>query len=230
LDLELASELFNPIYEMTSDHQIPVQYDKIFDLLSQYSQKYYTETQDIFRKLGRQWNPYPCRFEIDTFFLYELSSSMQSHEHNKTVLTEICFDFENRISQSYANRFAIEGDLKDILRNRIIGYCERSNYAVEKKESSDMAVLKMLLQKISSANCDNPVSAESVFVIEDCFEELEITSKMFPIQTCVSGFFCCCLKHLFKATSDIRTLSLEEMDSMIKDGRREAEKILSESY
>ena len=47
---------------MTSDHQTPVQYNKLFDLLSQYSQKYYNETEAVFMKFGRQWNPYISKF------------------------------------------------------------------------------------------------------------------------------------------------------------------------
>lgn len=201
------------------------QYDRLFDLLKQYAERYYVQTQQIYSKFGREWNPYPCRFEIDTYFLFQLSVSMQGLEYNESALQETCMDFEDHIIQSFSGKFPVADNLQNIIRTRITDYCERRNYALRENESHNVALLESLLQNIDADNVAEQVEAASPIVIGDFFEKSEIKASMLPVQMHISGEFRCCLKHLFR--SDISSLSIQEMNKLIDNGREEAKEILS---
>ena len=91
---------------MTSDHQTPVQYDKLFDLLSQYSQKYYNETEAVFMKFGRQWNPYISKFEIDIYFLSMLTFSIVGFNQDRDVGVELQLYFAERFIQRIGGKIS----------------------------------------------------------------------------------------------------------------------------
>jgi len=128
------------------------QHDRLFDLLKQYSDRYYVEIEMIYARFGRTWNPYPCRFEIDTYFLSRLSMSMQNPEHPQTEWQQTCMDFENQITQFYSDRFTTEGNLQDILRKRITKYHEIDNWVLEDNESLDKIQIDSLLHDIEGEN------------------------------------------------------------------------------
>ena len=65
---------------------VPIQYEKLFGLLSEYSEQYHAETEAVFQKLGRKWNPFLSRFEINTFFFSLLSFSICQAQQNMDVI------------------------------------------------------------------------------------------------------------------------------------------------
>ena len=189
------------------------QYDRLFDLLKQYAERYYVQTQQIYSKFGREWKACPCRFEIDTYFLFKLSKHMQRSGYSQDALRKNCTDFEDRIIQSSSGKFPVADDLQNIVRRRIVDYCE-----------GDASI--SLLQNIDADNVAKQVEIESLVVIRDSFEESEIKTSMVLTEIRIAGEFQCCLKHLFEEVSDIRSLSVQEMNKLIDDGRKEAKQIL----
>ena len=91
-----------------------------------------------------------------------------------------------------------------------------------------MKILDELLYHIEGVSVTGNIAESYPVVIGDVFERFELKSMMFPTHMRVSGKFRCCLKHLFEATLDIRSLSLEEMDVLFENGSKEAVEILSE--
>jgi len=189
------------------------QYDKLFNLLMQYSERYYVETEKVYSKFGREWKACPCRFEIDTYFLFKLSEHMQRLGYNQDASQKTCTDFEERIIQYSSGKFPVADDLQNIVRRRIVDYCE-----------GDASI--SLLRNIDADNVAEQVEIESLVVIGDFFEKSEIKTSMVLTEIRIAGEFQCCLKHHFEEVSDIRSLSVQEMNKLIDDGRKEAKQIL----
>ena len=228
------------------------QHDILFALLKQYSDRYYTETEMVYSRFGRSWNPYPCRFEIDVFFLFHTSSYKHGASYRQNTREKVCMDFEDRLLQFYSTRLATEGDLQDILRNRIERYFERIKWALRDDEPRDfeylqdldeslagfarmrkasekfvpLELLEILLRNIDSAIAEEQVALEPVLVIVGYFERAEFESNMLPIQLCVIPEFLYCLQQIFRSTSDIYSLTIEEVDSLIDRGKEEAKQKL----
>lgn len=222
---------------MTSDHQFQMQYDKLFDLFTQHSEKYYTEAEGVFRKFNKEWNadflrfkPDLLRFEIDMFFLFELSSSMLSAKLDKSVWSEILHLFQDRLIQHFTGKISIVDTFEDIIRARVEGYGRVKNSYGGTHDFAGLYIdlLRELLQNIYASNSRGEIAVRNPVVIDGFFEKTEFECRMRPIHMSTSEEFSCCLKHLFKANSDIRSLSSEEIDRLIERGKREAEKILSE--
>lgn len=214
---------------MTSDHQTPVQYNKLFDLLSQYSQKYYNETEAVFMKFGRQWNPYISKFEIDVYFLSMLTFSIVGFKQDRDVGVELQLYFAERFIQGSGGKISTATTFEDIISSRVNSYCQLKHDCIKdsKNRNIEMEMLQEILWNIDYSNSNEEIKACSPLVIRDFFDQMELKSSMFPMHIKESIEFRSCLKELFEATSDIRSLSSEEMDTLIDNGRKEAEEILS---
>jgi hypothetical protein len=211
--------------EAELNHTVPIQYKKLFDLLSEYSEKYHAETGAIFKKLGRKWNPLLSRFEIDTFFFSLLSFSICRARQNMDVIKGV----QMYIFESLLQNFNIQDALGRIIEIRVKHYCKfMHELNSNNKKWIDMEILDEVLTHIKCVSEENNIDENCGMVIGDVFESFELKSMMFPMHVGISGEFSCCLKHLFRASLDIRSLSLEKMDSLIENGRKEAVEILSE--
>ena len=69
---------------------------------------------------------------------------------------------------------------------------------------------------------DDRVEAEHPLVIGDAFKESALLSEYLRIDLLFTGAFGCVLKHILQRTTDVRTLSDEELTSLAEAGQREA--------
>jgi len=216
-----ADKLSNILNQVT-----PIQYDILFELLCEYSKKYYTETERIFRKFDNKWDPHASRFEIDVFCLFELSKQMLGLKQDMDVVRGIQSYFVERLMQRFKNKITIATTFEDVIGARVQRYGQARNDCIKNDKTIDMVMLDEVIQNIRMTNLSEEIVANRGLVVGDFFELIELKSAILPIQI-KSGEFSCCLKHIFKSTSDIRSLSSEEIDILINRGRQDAKQILS---
>lgn len=211
-----------------TNKQVPFQFEKLFDLMSQYSEKYCTETESVFRKFHKEWDTSLARFEIDTFFLSLLSFSICELKQNMDVIRGV----QTYIFNSLLHNFNAQNETGDIIENRIKNYCKLEHDCINNQEDKniEMEMLNRLLYHIEGVLVAGNIAEAYPVVIQDIFQEIDFKSVMFPVHMRISGEFSCCLKHLFKATSDIGTLSSDKIDNLIGNGKKEAKDILSNYF
>jgi len=203
--------------------QVPFQFKKLSNLMSQYSEKYCTETEIVFRKFRKKWNSSLTRFEIDMFFLSSLSFSICELKQNMDVIRGVQTYFNSLLQNFSAQK--VSGK---IIENRVKNYCKLKHDCInDKNRTIETEMLNGLLYHIEGVLVVGNIAETYPVVIQDFFGEAEFKSVMFPVHMRISGEFCCCLKHLFKSTSDIRFLSSDKIDSLIGNGKKEAKDILS---
>lgn len=221
LDKALANKFSNILNQVA-----PVQYDILFELLCEYADEYYAETEKVFKKFDKKWHPYPSRFEIDVFFLFELSKQILGLKQDMDVVRGIQSYFVERLMQRFKNKITIATTFEDVIGARVQRYGQARNDCIKNDKTIDMVMLDEVIQNIRMTNLSEEIDANRGLVIGDFFELIELKSAMLPIQI-KSGEFSCCLKHLFKSTSDIRSLSSEEINILIDRGSQDAKQILS---
>jgi len=217
---------------MTLKAQIPVQYEKLFHLLSLYSNKYYSETEKVFARFGKfgyTWNPHHCKFEIDVYFLSLLSFSIVGFKQDKDVGVELQLYFSERFIQCFGGKISAETTFDDIIGSRVNSYCQLKHDCIKdsKNRNIEMEMLQELLLNIDASNSSDEIKAGNPIVSRDFFDQRELESCMFPVHFRESIEFCSCLKELFEATQDIRTLSCEEIDNRIDRGKKNTKQIIS---
>lgn len=200
------------------------QYQFLFDLLSEYSRTFCGKARDLSESLGLEWNSETAQFEVDVYFVFHLSCSMLGLEHQRDVWEGMMLFCESQLLSRYARPVLEANDLSDVIVARIERYGSDRNSSIESGQDPFTSSLKWLRQHLASGN-GNEVVADPAFMIGDFFAEQRFIMAMVPVEMGVGGEFGCCLKHVLKATSDVRTLSLERIKELVGDGSAEAQQL-----
>ncbi|MCH8151494.1 MAG: hypothetical protein IH830_03870 [Planctomycetes bacterium] len=208
---------------MTNSQEVR-QYQVLFDLLSDYSRALCGEAREISESLGLGWNSKTAQFEVDVYFVFQLSASMRGLKHQREVWEEMMLFCESQLLSRYARPVLEADDLSDVIIARIERYGNAHNRSIESGQEPVTTGLKWLRQHLASGN-GNKVVADPAFMIGDYFAEMRFIMAMVPVEMRVDGEFGCCLKHILQATSDVRTLSLERIKELVGAGSREAQQL-----
>ena len=208
---------------MTNSHDTP-QYEVLFNLLSDYSRAFCAEARRVSESLGLDWNSNTAQFEVDVYFVFQLSCSMLGLEHQRDVWEEMMFFCESQLLSRYAPPALSADDLSDVVVARIERYGSVRNSNIESGQDLVTTGLKWLRQHLASGN-RNQVLADPPIMIGDFFAEQRFIMAMVPVEMRVAGEFGCSLKHVFQATSDVRTLPIERMKELVSAGRAEAKNL-----
>ena len=227
LDNDLADKLFSFIG--TLDKQASAKYDKLFDLLCRHSEKYYTETERIFRKFDNKWNHYAAKFEIDVYLYSLLSFAIMEFKHNIDVAKEIQTHFVTRLIQHFTGNIPAAAAFENVIGSRVDSYCRLKSDCIRNNKNIEISMLDEVLHNLRFSNYLGQIAANRGYVPADGFDWMKLRISMIPIQMSESIEFCSCLWELFIATPDIRLLSSEEMDNRIARGAKRAKQILSGS-
>ena len=205
-----------------------LQYDRLFDLFCDYVERYSEETEGVYRDLGWKWDAWACKFEVAVYFLFEICACLRTLRHDKEVWKEICAYFQDRLIRIFTDRVRVGEPFGYVIAMRVQEYGETLTGAMKNNESCDSEVVRALLWHLDAANSDIPLTACHPLVLRDGFEFLTCHLRMYPIQMGLTLEFRCCLERIFEATSDLRSLSAEEMETLIEIGKEEARRLTSE--
>ena len=207
---------------MTNSQEVG-QYQFLFDLLSDYSREFCDKAQDLSEALDLGWNSKTAKFEVDVYFVFQLSCSMLGLKHQRDVWEEMMLFCESQLLSRYDLPVLEADDLSDVIVARIERYGNGLNRSIESGQDPVTTGLKWLRQHLDSGD-GKKVVADPAFMIGDFFAEQRFIMAMVPIEMRLGGEFGCCLKHVFKETSDLRTISLERIKELVGAGSAESQR------
>ncbi|NLW86678.1 MAG: hypothetical protein GXY38_07365 [Planctomycetes bacterium] len=118
-------------------------------------------------------------------------------------------------------------DLSGVFIARIKEYGKIANSASKAGDSPLMDRIKSLRQHIRASAHESRVEAEHPVMIGGFFEEFTLFIEYLRIDLFFAGAFTCGLKHILQNTSDVRSVSEEELTRLAQAGQKEAAEIAS---
>jgi hypothetical protein len=163
---------------------------------------------------------------VDAYFAFLLSSSLLGHKHNRQVWEDMCYLCEAKLTEIHREQVS-SNDLSEVIVARIEDYGSIANRCAESGDAPTRAFIRKLRQHLMASSHADRVDPKHPIMIGDALQEFALFLEYLRVDLCFAGAFECGLKHVLQRTNDVRTLSEEELTSLVRAGQKEAAAIVA---
>ena len=191
------------------------------------------EVIDVVQLVGKEWHPTTALFEIYAHLLYLTSLAMLQHNHNRDAMKGAiihCQAMAIRLPD-FKGLVAPGLHLNDIIVARVEGYTYLTNHHLR---GGDGAVVRAWVRSLG-ANLDasriaGQLQTSAPAVSDDAVNQTGFESAMRRIHNSIGSEYLRCLKHMFAYNNDLRQLTPEQMQGLIRRGQLEAKRVESSKW
>ncbi len=194
----------------------------LFELLAAYATRFRDELKQVSLDTGKPFHPKTGLFEITSHMLYLMSIAMLDHRQEMDVLKKVMIycqaivcrmkDFEGLPKDGK--------HVNDVIVSRVEQYTQVAHKATSTGKIHQ-AWVRFLRKNLDASRTAAGISASPEYVQNDAEEKKVFRAQLLWVYERFAGEFMHCLKQIFEASQDVRTLSTTQMQKLVAKGQKE---------
>jgi hypothetical protein len=199
----------------------------IYNYLNIFAEGFCDEAKDTADANEFSWNPSTARFEIDIYFAFLLSFSMQGHKQDNDACSEMTAHCYYRLLKRYSP-LLISDNLSKVIDERMENFVSCTNDNIKKgKRTHEMVWIECLSNNLIKS-VDNRVGHGAPLMIVGIMGTIQFRLLMLFVQLAYASKWLCVLNELFKSTGDFRNLN--NIDELVEIGSEKGDEFEKNNY